>query len=117
MAPWASVVRPPRGPQSLAGSRGGGGELHRRFGWALWSAGKWDEMARVWQEAVSSFEARGDWPHVSELSLALADVFRTRQELDGCERWAEKALRTPGLTPGERAHALCLLGGTRCLRK
>ncbi len=92
------------------------GEILRRLGWALWSAGKWDRAAEVWQTAIAIFESRQEQAAAAEISLALGDMHRWRQEHAEAERWLKKALQPPIESPVERSRALALLGSLYCLQ-
>lgn len=91
-------------------------ELYRRLGWSLWAASKWSQAAESWVDSVRLFESLEDWGRAGELSLALGDLHRFRQELEESERWLERALELLGHDSPERARALALLGGIHCVR-
>jgi DNA-binding CsgD family transcriptional regulator/tetratricopeptide (TPR) repeat protein len=91
-------------------------EFRRRLGWALWASGRWQQAAELWREAVALFEETNDEPHLAEVSLALADVYRWRLELDESKHWAERAAALPLASPGEHALATALIGNVYSLQ-
>ena len=85
-------------------------ELLKRQGWALWAANSWKRSEDAWGEAIVLYENVGESVEVAELALAIGDMMRWRQDVEGSEKWTKRALLDLPEDSLGRARALAILG-------